>query len=396
MPTRDEMLIELGTELWRIQRAGSVIAVGTPPSFSRPINQAAWRAVAISIFSVSRSLNTFLNETAMSLRRMPSVGSTKYSETDGYVRGEVDWFRTHQERVQRSQTSLFIEAENLRSHDHLRARAILYALRRVHEVLSERVETGDGPNYIATQHLSSVRRLLMHPKLRNVRKVSVLHDSHLNVLNCRSECGELVKIVRCIRKLFDDRDSDALSELCRDEFFAPADPDLLFEFVVGFRVVSFFEQAGFVVQDLHLVPHLRQPFCVMTRNAEVLRIWYQRSLTQVISGLKESRYAEVRVRNGLSRSALRPDFLIDFGGGKRCLIEVKHSSGDSDAHVRSGLIDMFAYLSDTPDAFSEKGPLWGIVVASDVGACPSPHYGIAVSSQDSLHEALKSLVPIGA
>lgn len=396
MPTRDEMLVELGEELWRVQRAGSVVPIGITPSLSRPINQSAWRTLAISILSVSRSLSAFLEETACSLRRMPSIGSTKYSETDGYVRGEVDWLRTHQERVQRSHATLFVEAEILRSYDYLRARAIRYTLRRVHELLSERIETGDDLNHIATEHLSTVRRLLTHPKLRKVRQVSMLHESQLNALSSRGDCRDLVRMVRCIKQLFDERSPEALSELCREEYFAPADSDLLFEFVVGFRMVDFFELAGYVVHDLHLVPHLRQPFCLMKKDDEVLRIWYQRSLIQVLPDVVESRYAEVRAHNGLSRSALRPDFLLDFGGDRRCLVEVKYSSVDSDSHVRNGLIDMFAYISDTPDAFGSGESLWGIVVASDIVARPSPHHGIAVSSQDTLHDVLQNLVSAGS
>jgi hypothetical protein len=57
---------------------------------------------------------------------------------------------------------------------------------------------------------------------------------------------------------------------------------------------------------------------------------------------------------------------------------------------------MFAYISDTPDAFVRGESLWGIVVASDIVARPSPHYGIAVSSQGTLHDVLENLVSAGS
>ena len=388
---RAQMMDEIRDRLWRVLSTGHLSTEAASPDLGTGIDRDSLRDLSYGIFSISEQLGELLIEIKSQLRSLPSRSVLNRSETDGFVRGTVHWEKTLQLRTDRGVPTLFVDFESNRSFDYLRSQALKFLLHRVLLILKMSPIMSTGLQEVAVSRRRQIDALLSHTKLSNVRRLNAMSESRMAKLEARADGQTVAYWIRFTEMILHQQDRKALSSLFAENLLAPSKDDFLFELLVGFRIASFLESINYRVQSMQFLPQTKKPFGVLTRDDDVVTLWYQRSIGGLFQQTNESHYAFIRESNGLIRSSLRPDFVISASNGKNYIIEVKHSAIAGTSHIRAGITDAMAYLVDTPSAFSNINRPKAIVVASDCSASPTSITDIAVASQDSLPAALQLL-----
>jgi hypothetical protein len=218
--------------------------------------------------------------------------------------------------------------------------------------------------------------------------MSTFGELSLASLESREEGQTIAYWIRFIDRILAQDDLESLTSLFAENLLTPSKDDILFEILVGFRIVSYFDSIGYSIRTMQFIPQSKKPFCVLANGTKLITIWYQRSINAVVAISSISSYTNIRELNGLSKSSLRPDFVITANDGTNYIIEVKYSVSSTGSHVRAGITDVMAYLVDTPIAFGTQKRPKAIVVASDTPATPSSESDIIIASQETLHLAL--------
>jgi len=119
-------------------------------------------------------------------------------------------------------------------------------------------------------------------------------------------------------------------------------------------------------------------------------IFYQKSVRNLFQ-LNRTQYQNFMSSNGLVAKSLLPDLVIVGGSGRVLAVEVKYSGAGGPGDVATGVVEMMAYLADTPELWEQqKGPC-GIVVASGICGVPDLECEIVACNEDQVGSVFSKL-----
>jgi hypothetical protein len=178
-------------------------------------------------------------------------------------------------------------------------------------------------------------------------------------------------------------------EVITRQLLVPSKPDRLFELYVGFELIDELESQGFRQSFYRIVPNRIFPFARMRRGAEEIDIWYQRSLWSVIGDLDGGYYATVLAAAGMSKSSLRPDFVLLRRPEKRILlVEAKFTEVEDHTPDRAGIRDVLAYLHDASEPLASIPSPRAMVAGWNSGGRPAES-DVVVTDQGHIREAMR-------
>lgn len=400
---RDLATTRLRPVLWRyLSGAATYESAGASlprmPLLSRPD--------FIRIFAIHLALRTdttaALAAAERALRELPPRQTNQVVELRGEVRGPVSWSLTQRRQVAESDPTLFVCTPPERRYDTPLGRLVLTALRCASELAGLTGLTDGGAVGQRVHEVSrTARRLLLHPKLTRVRRTGLHALRHSEVLvGRRPYLNSLVDLVTDYFAGVVQGDQATLQDMLENAFLAPQADSTLFELQIGFDVLDALQQMGYRLRGPQpLLPAGNVPFASLYGPSGMASLWWQRSIWTLMSdGDTRSRWADVLTGNGLSRQALRPDFILDIPHAhRRLMIEVKLTALENGTPERDGLRDVMAYLRDASDIIDSYRPPYAFVAAWNAKGRPvDPSESVQVSNQDSvasiLIEALRDRV----
>lgn len=373
----DESLQSVGPRVRRFLQAqaeyrpGRTFAEGVEDVFALGPGELT-RLSATYLASPQRT-DGLLDDCRFLTRRLASARNVADEEYLGEVRGQVDWLRTMRRRGETGDPTVFICKTTKRHYDTPTARLLRRVLTRLESFAVLAALDDRGP---LGQHLHACSReagrLLANSKFRGKHSV-VLREPILESLAGRSARHQrLVEFDRLCNAVLDDQHPDLLWSVILAELLLPR-PDVLFELEVGFRVVDALIERGFVsVGETVLIDGGPVPLATLDSPTHgQAKVWWQRSLREIVGTPVSSFKRDTEVVAGMRPAALLPDVVLVLDEGKRVfLLEVKHTIKAGPADERRGLVEVMAYLFDTPEVFGSASSPHAAVVAWNATGSP--------------------------
>jgi hypothetical protein len=194
----------------------------------------------------------------------------------------------------------------------------------------------------------SVQHLLRNAKLPEVSRIRRMPERALGSLARERDAAPILDFVRMIRDAVDDLEVASVRDVLEQRVLAPAEDDVPFELLVGFGIVDGLLEHGFLETQTRLVERTSVPFAILKRRESRVTMWWRRALWRFsLTTGATSQFHRVLELAGMSRSSLRPDFLLVGEDPDRLLIvEIKHTVRDNASSERDGIRDALAYLDD--------------------------------------------------
>lgn len=175
----------------------------------------------------------------------------------------------------------------------------------------------------------------------------------------------------------------------------PWQPDRLFELYAGFQLVAAMKSAGFAEVGRRVLPQRELPFArLVSSSGEGVTIWYQRGLPLISSQAAfDGEYGRALFAAGLSRSSLRPDFIVTREpSGEILLVEVKFTARENETPDRVGIKDVLTYLHDGRQVLASRQSPRALVIAWNSNAVPNGQADVVVCSQYTIKPAMATIL----
>lgn len=324
---------------------------------------------------------------------LPPSRTRVWTETRGYVRGQVSWTKTMQRRVTGHDPTVFVGSVPEKRYDTNTAKLVRLWLETYISVAQRTlmVKPESGAETELRDRLHRASRLIHHPKIAHV--YGRIREQELASLERREQVRVLVDFLRMHRAIFERRDPAAAVTSLESLVLAPTATPSLFELFVGFRLIEAFETLGFVRQRPWGLLGGRSPLAVMTAGDMRITLVWQNAIATWSDG-GPGRAQAIAAENQVRVGALRPDLLVVFdqGGHKTVRFgEIKYY--DSTVRgVSDGLIDALGYLKDSESLYvGDTGHPRGFVVVAGADASPAAAE-IAIGSENDLVSIARLLV----
>lgn len=327
------------------------------------------------------------------LRRLPSTVATARVELQAQTRGFVEWNTTHHRRLATGDRTLFVCRPAERRYDTPLARVVRMALDRclgLATLANLNSPVGAGAQIYGTT--IAAQHLLRNPKLLEVARIRLVPERVLRSLQRERDAESILDFVRMVRAALDDLEVTCVREVLEQQLLLPAEDEVLFELLTGFAIVEALVRGGYRETGARLIGKNSVPFATLERDDSRITVWWQRTLWQFgFAAGATSQFHGILEIAGMSRSSLRPDFLLIGEDPKRLLlVEVKHSVREN-AVERDGIRDALAYLEDAKELFESSPAPHALVVAWNATGAAAPGR-VMVSSQNGVGAAIDVLL----
>lgn len=395
---RQEALRELRRHLWRYLSASATV------SSLQGIVEDIWRLqpgdlrrLAATHMGLQPVTEAMIRETPKVLWNLRSSVERRPDEQLGRVDGPVLWGPTMHRRWQTGLATLFVTRPAERRYDTVEARLIRLCLAACTNLRaqSELAENSDLGQQLA-ELSRTARHLLSHAKLQQATEVADLPERTLGMLERRG-LHTFVAFWRSYRDAVRELRAEGVAEVVQRQLLAPAKDADLFELLVGFRLLDLFQSRGLTVQFGGLIPDRGHSFATVSGDQLDLAVWWQRSPWGILPSWSgySSTYHDVLDAARMTRSTLRPDFLLDVVRPRpeTLLVETKHTSREGVAPDRAGVFDALAYLRDGQQRLINATAPHALVVAQNSDARPALRE-VMVSGPDSLADVVDLLLDV--
>lgn len=355
--------------------------------------------------AMSDEAKEFLAVAPELIRSLRAASATRMVVSRGRVSGRVDWRRTLTARSRHAgDPTVFVTSPSYRMYDHRRARALKYAL----EALLERIRVADLSPTSATFNLlvdisdktepialgealskrvSIALRCLESAKLSGVRLLDATPD--LQSLEGGSHAGwdAVVRFLELLSRVEGATSPGEAASMVSQVIWAPSSDGALFEWLVGFRLVSAYEALGYSPTHVSALSRKGIPFAELSGGRGAVRIYRQSPVVE------ESRYQTIKAAHSLGRRRLRPDFRIDQSwDSTNIVLEAKHTSGSGTSPINEALAESLAYIYDVQPYFDGAPFPVAVAVSSDqIGLAPEATE-VSLCGPDRIAAAVELLI----
>jgi len=221
----------------------------------------------------------------------------------------------------------------------------------------------------------------------------VIPERVLVSLQRERDAGPILEFVRIVRDALDDLEATCVRDVLEQQLLSPAEDEVLFELLTGFAIVDALVRRGYREKGARLIGKSAVPFATLERATNRFSMWWQRTPWQFgVAAGATSQFHNVLELAGMSRSSLRPDFvLIGENPERLLLVEVKHSIREKASVERDGIRDALAYLEDAKELFGTLPAPHALVVAWNATGVAAPGR-VMVSGQDGIGFAVDVLL----
>jgi hypothetical protein len=328
------------------------------------------------------------------LRRLPSTVSTARTELNGETRGFVEWNTTYVRRLATGDRTLFVCRPAERRYDTPLARVVRMALERCLALSAlANLNSPVGAGAQIRDRTVSAQHLVRNPKLLEVLRVRQVPERVLASLQRERDAAPILAFLRMIRDALDDLEVSCVREVLEQQILSPAEDEVLFELLAGFAIVDALGRRGYTENSARLIGKSSIPFATLEQSNSRIAVWWQRSVWQfALTNAATSQFHRVLDLAAMSRSSLRPDFLILRENPTRvCLVEVKHTVRENVSGERDGIRDALAYLDDAREMFATLPLPHALVVAWNASGTAAPAR-VMVCGQNGIGAAMDVLL----
>lgn len=389
---RTQLIAAVGNDLWRV--LGGRAGLDSNSSASGKLSSVSRQNLADLLrahIALSGILGDCIDQARRILTQMPSSISYSRTESDGEVRGEVDWSATVLRRIDSGNPTLFVSWDTAKAYNTRLARLVKTALNLSEDVLTSCPQLVGTLDDMVKSRFKATRRALGNQKLARVRPFAEPRQTRTRLAATRYEVDSLVRFIELYWNTLSARDDQAIFELFKAVAIVPEDDDRLFELLVGFGICRAMQDRGWKLRTLQSLPAQKLPFASLVKGGKKIKIFSQRTLKTVLRREEVSLYSQLRQDNGIVASQLRPDFVLRTNDGRTLIVEVKFADRETNTHVRQGLGDVMAYIHDYSSHFVGQPHPWAVVVASDIDASPNLTSEVMIGSQGHLDRVAEVL-----
>lgn len=321
------------------------------------------------------------------LRALPASASRSEVEVQNRVEGPISWQKTLARRAATRDPSRLIVSIPERRYDTWLGRLVKHSLLSL-VALHTFARLGDRGATSATlaERARVAQAVLGHAKLREVKTVARIPERVLQGIRRHRDSAPFVKFNRAFRDAIDSPTREAIREVIAARVLAPATDDRLFELIVGFEIIDAMEAIGYREVNARLLPNRRIPFARFNLDRTFAELWWQTPIWQVFESSSQSRYREALKQAGMSRSTLRPDFVLRISDNA-LMIEVKQTGRENMSPDREGIREALAYVKDAEAMLATKTAPHALVVAWNSLGRPAAGQ-ILVADQDGIADSL--------
>lgn len=371
------------------------------------ISQSELRLLQIIYFLLSETVQKTVRESIPKLLRSLGQSSEKMiAETQGSVRGNVDWNLTLKRRFREgfANSTVLITRVSIKTYNMPEVQALKYILEQINfccvevlnniQIAKEATYSQDSEKWQA--QIRSLYQLshnyLKSACLHNVITPTKITDLMLQKVRCarNNHFKSIYKSLVLYRKLFIQEEQETLKDCFSQGVLKPLNHDTLYELYILIMTMISFERAGWIRDKLKLIGYGKGAVAQYKKDDTSGYIYYQ-NLPKIFG--ENSIYVDIMRKYKIDVNLRRPDMILEFNYDNKFLfklLEIKRTQNKQ--YIVDSFYKVLGYLKDFENSFKSETPHAMLVVWAGVESVADPHDAVVILNRRSYKEFIENVI----